>query len=165
MGKKFSAGFTLIELLIVIAILGILAAGVLVAITPSQQFAKVRDARRKSDARQINDALERYLIINGSYPKSSKGIFWLSSLDSPPWIPELVSRGDLKNVPIDPVNIRNQTNNDLYYSYTSNESDYCLQVIYETDMSNDPNIGGGPGAWVLRYGPNGPTTEGLCGER
>lgn len=48
--KRFSTkGFTLIELLIVIAILGVLAAAVLVAINPGQRIAAARNSRVKAD--------------------------------------------------------------------------------------------------------------------
>ena len=45
-------GFTLIELLIVMAILGVLAVVVLVAINPIQQLARTRDTGRKSGVTQ-----------------------------------------------------------------------------------------------------------------
>lgn len=61
-------GFTLIELLIVIAILGILAAAVLVAINPGKRLAQARDAQRKSDISAIANALVGYYTINSYYP-------------------------------------------------------------------------------------------------
>lgn len=51
--KLFSKGFTLIELLIVIAIIGILAAGITIAINPAQKINAAKNARVKSDLAQI----------------------------------------------------------------------------------------------------------------
>lgn len=59
-------GFTLIELLVVIAIIGILSAVVLVSLNSARQ--KSRDARRLSDIRQIQTAMELYYNDNGAYP-------------------------------------------------------------------------------------------------
>ncbi len=64
--KCRSRGFTLIELLVVIAIIGILAA--LAAIALGSARAKARDARRVSDIRQIQTALEMYFLDVGTYP-------------------------------------------------------------------------------------------------
>lgn len=61
-------GFTLIELLIVMAILGVLAVVVLVAINPVQQLARTRDSGRKSTITQLGHALEAYYTShNGEY--------------------------------------------------------------------------------------------------
>ncbi len=59
-------GFTLIELLTVIAIIGILASIVLVSVSGAE--AKGRDAKRISDIRTIQLALEEYYSDNGFYP-------------------------------------------------------------------------------------------------
>jgi len=58
-------GFTLIELLIVMAILGVLAVVVLVAINPVQQLARTRDAGRKSAVAQVGRALEAFYTTHG----------------------------------------------------------------------------------------------------
>lgn len=63
MRKSF--GFTLIELLIVMAILGVLAVVVLVAINPVQQLARTRDAGRKSAVSQLGRALEAFYTSHG----------------------------------------------------------------------------------------------------
>jgi len=59
-------GFTLIELLVVIAIIGILATIVMVSLNTAR--AKARDARRISDVRQLQLALQMYYDSIGSYP-------------------------------------------------------------------------------------------------
>jgi len=65
----YKKGFTLIELLIVIAILGVLAVVVLVAINPAQQLARTRDAGRISSVAQLGHALEAYgSTHSGAYP-------------------------------------------------------------------------------------------------
>jgi len=62
---KKQKGFTLIELLVVIAIIGILATIVMVSLNTAR--AKARDARRISDIRQLQLALQMYYDANGSY--------------------------------------------------------------------------------------------------
>jgi general secretion pathway protein G len=59
-------GFTLIELLVVISIIGLLSS--IVLSTLSDVKAKARDARRISDIKQIQNALELYRNDTGSYP-------------------------------------------------------------------------------------------------
>lgn len=64
-------GFTLIELLIVMAIIGILATIGVGFFVSAQQ--KTRDAERKSDLRQIANALEIFYADHGHYPLSNGG--------------------------------------------------------------------------------------------
>lgn len=57
----YKKGFTLIELLIVIAILGILAAAVVVVLNPGQLLAQARDSQRMSDLDSVKSAIALYL--------------------------------------------------------------------------------------------------------
>jgi prepilin-type N-terminal cleavage/methylation domain-containing protein len=61
MAKK---GFTLIELLIVIAIIGILAAIVLVAVDPAKRLAQARDARRSGEVNALLNAMLNSTVDN-----------------------------------------------------------------------------------------------------
>jgi prepilin-type N-terminal cleavage/methylation domain-containing protein len=61
---KMKKGFTLIELLLVIAILGILAAIVIVAVNPTKQLGDAKDAQRKQDVKTILDSVYQYSIDN-----------------------------------------------------------------------------------------------------
>jgi len=70
--KKLTQGFTLIELLIVMAILGVLAVVVLVAINPVEQLAKTRDTGRISGATQMGRAAQAYYTSrNACWPGQS----------------------------------------------------------------------------------------------
>lgn len=78
MKKYINKGFTLIELLIVMAILGVLAVVVLVAINPAEQLARTRDSGRASSITQLGHAVEAYYTAhNAIYPSAST---WGSAL-------------------------------------------------------------------------------------
>jgi type II secretion system protein G len=63
MNKK---GFTLIELLVVIAIIGLLSTLAVVALSSARE--KARDAKRLSDLKQVQTALELYYTDKNDYP-------------------------------------------------------------------------------------------------
>ena len=62
-------GFTLIELLVVIAIIGLLSTLAVVSLNSARQ--RSRDAKRLSDVKQLQTALELFYAENGSYPLSN----------------------------------------------------------------------------------------------
>src|SRR3989344_567519 len=67
--KGNESGFTLIELLVVIAIIGMLSSVVMASLNTARQ--KGRDARRLTDLRAIQTALELYANDYNNY--SAKG--------------------------------------------------------------------------------------------
>lgn len=104
---KLSRGFTLIELLVVIAIIGILSSVVLASLNSAR--VKGRDARRISDIKQMQLALELYYDVNQSY------IVGTGSASTT--LTALVSNNFISSVPQDP------TNTGIYiYSYSSSDS-------------------------------------------
>lgn len=97
-------GFTLIELLVVIAIIGILSSIVLASLNSARK--KGRDARRISDLKQLQLALELAYDSASSYPPAAAGA-----------VPDtLVSSSYIAAIPKDP-----STDDD--YSYAALQSD------------------------------------------
>jgi len=88
--QKKLRGFTLIELLIVIAILGILAAAVLVAINPGKRTRQAQDAQRKNDIGALATEVQAFYTAPGAgtYPAS---------------LEVLTEQGYLKQMPTDPT--------------------------------------------------------------
>jgi len=103
--KKLFKGFTLIELLIVIAILGILAAAVLVAIDPGKRTRQAQDAQRKNEIGSLATELQGYYTSPGSgcYPTA---------------LTVLADEGYLKQMPLDPVS-------DAAYDYVTSGPGVC----------------------------------------
>ena len=64
-------GFTLMELMIVIAIIGLLSTIAIMSLANTR--GQSRDARRTSDIKTIQGALELYHNDNGGYPVNLKG--------------------------------------------------------------------------------------------
>lgn len=110
-------GFTLIELLVVIAIIGVLASIVLASLNSARQ--KSRDARRITDVKQIQLALELYFDGTGAnqYPVATTGAtnctatlaYGLQVLATSNYIPQ---------IPRDP----NMTGVDACYAYATPSS-------------------------------------------
>ncbi|HLE48577.1 MAG TPA: type II secretion system protein [Patescibacteria group bacterium] len=84
---KIRSGFTLIELLIVIAILGVLAVVVFVAINPAERQAQARDTGRISSVTQIGHSLQGFYTVGTAYPNVAT------------WAQELIDHGELSTFP------------------------------------------------------------------
>jgi len=66
--KRLNKGFTLMELLIVIAVLGILAAGLLAAIDPFEQLRKANDTNNRNATVELVTSMTRYYASYKAYP-------------------------------------------------------------------------------------------------
>jgi type IV pilus assembly protein PilA len=63
---SFKRAFTLLEVLLVVAIIGILAGIVILAINPGKQLGDTRNAQRKVDVNTILSAVYQYNLDNAS---------------------------------------------------------------------------------------------------
>lgn len=94
----FKKGFTLVELLIVIAILGALAAVVLVAMNPAEQLARARDSGRVNSISALGRSMEAYATSHsGSY------VTYGAAPDNYSWVTKLVDAGEMPAVPTSPT--------------------------------------------------------------
>ena len=127
--KKYLKGFTIIELLIVIAILGVLAAALLVAIDPVEQLARGRDSGRKSMVNQLGRAMQAYYTTNNAYV--TQGATWITTL---------VTAGEAKIAPSNPsggagytaVCSGTKAQNGICYAYTAGGSDAVIYITAES---------------------------------
>lgn len=151
-------GFTLIELLVVIAIIGILSSVVLASLNSARE--KSRDAKRVSDIKQVQLALELYYDANGQYPVA------ITSL-SPDYIP---------SDPVDPLddtayNYQGYTASDVTVSgneCASGETciSYHLGADLEADshsaLDADADVAGSQITGADTNGCDGTTTTRYC---
>src|SRR3972149_408249 len=134
-------GFTLIELLIVMAILGVLAVVVLVAINPVQQLARTRDAGRKSGIAQIGRALEAYYTSHsGSYMQALSYLTTLSASGEISTPPAAISyRAGWAGTACDSGGT--QQNNWCYETNAGSEAVVYTQLESDSERSKCPTAG------------------------
>lgn len=114
---KFQKGFTLIELLVVIAIIGLLSSVVLASLNNAR--AKGRDAKRVSDLRQVQIALEFYYDSHNSYPACTSFSPWNATTWQNPGTPSTICLYNalvptyIGSLPTDPTNREGGTGNFL----------------------------------------------------
>lgn len=123
--KSFwSRGFTLGELLIVIAIIGMLAAGIVTQLASSR--ARARDATREKSVKTLQDAFELYYTNQRLFPITASPVT-LTGADAISLL--LESRDAIHSMPRDPLNSGN-------YIYVYNSPDgttYTITYYLETN--------------------------------
>jgi prepilin-type N-terminal cleavage/methylation domain-containing protein len=116
-----SAGFTLIELLVVMAILGVLAVIVFIAINPGERQAQARDTGRISAISQFGRAIESYYTSHdGSFP------------DEATWAQGLLDTGELSTFPSGVAYTISGTSNCTSFVQPGADPTYC----YDLDATN-----------------------------
>ncbi|PJE64729.1 MAG: hypothetical protein COU90_00455 [Candidatus Ryanbacteria bacterium CG10_big_fil_rev_8_21_14_0_10_43_42] len=145
-------GFTLIELLVVISIIGLLASVVLASLNTARS--RARDARRMTDMRQIQTALELYFNDNGVYPSTSNVWFGVSVnggsrgvTGAGGYIPNLAPTY-IPTLPVDPLDNRSGWSGYLYLSINGSQYALLSTVIGPESF---------PSAGEPFYDPNRPT--------
>jgi prepilin-type N-terminal cleavage/methylation domain-containing protein len=141
---KLFKGFTLIELLIVIAILGILAAAVLVAINPSKRTNQARDAQRKNDIGSLATELQGYYTTPGQGEYATD-------------VNILVSGGYLKQLPTPP-----DGGSYTYVESTAVGPNGGSTEVAVYDALDDPLVTGNVWCWRSSVGNPVETTAALC---
>jgi general secretion pathway protein G len=156
---KNNKGFTLIELLVVIAIIGLLATLTVASLNSARS--KSRDARRVSDTKQLQTALELYLNDQGQYPAVGAAYAAGACLDNSGY-GDPATAGDctepiyIKSVPSDPStgNAYGYTLED-YGSGTNNS--YTIVYTLENPMAG---LCGTSGAAGIHHA----TPAGICND-
>ena len=127
---KRQAGFTIIEMLIVVTILAMLA-GILIPVLEDAAQAS-RDARRASDLKTVQAALESYKRVQGTYPDTGGAFqgdapnFGGMGYDAAGYIPALVP-DFMQALPKDPSSEFPDAN-DGGYMYASDGTDYKMVI-------------------------------------
>jgi prepilin-type N-terminal cleavage/methylation domain-containing protein len=146
MKKIFSSGFTLIELLIVMAIIGVLASTLVVAVNPGRQLAKARDTRRETDL---------YAILSAVYQYSSEHSGSLPDTDGDP---------DTSNFPTTATCIG--TDAGCFDLAGAGDEGDTIVAIYLAQMPFDPKTGTPPGntGYTIHVDANNRLTASATGE-
>ena len=129
---KKNKGFTLIELLVVIAIIGLLSTLAVVALGNARQ--KARDAKRLSDLKQLQTALELYYTDQTDYPPAAAPVVLgapagsQACLNASGFTTAACASPYMGQVPADPLAAQN-------YTYTKGVNTYTITATLETAMN------------------------------
>ena len=144
--------FTIIELLIVVTIIGLLA--MIVVMNLNKTRVQSRDARRTSDIKTIQSALELYYSDNGSYPINTKGECISAELGvgrfledggtsilvvpkDPLWpniLPSVFNNNTINDYPI------STSNNFCYWYYGGSDNYYLSYYLESISKAGNPGI-------------------------
>lgn len=136
LGHNNFKGFTLVELLVVMAILGVLATLIVGGFRTAQL--RGRDGQRKSDLKNIANALEIYYSDYGVYPPSASGLILgcTAPTEACSWgsdqFADIKGTVYFKTLPVDP----NQDQNYYYRAFSTNKK---FQLYAHLENTEDKN--------------------------
>lgn len=145
MRKYKQKAFTLIELMLVLAIIGLLASVILLALT--QTRIKGRDSKRVQDVKNLIKGMELYFSENNTYPKygTADTAYLLSTALTgavPPLAPNYTA-----SIPQDPLTGTAGVQ-PYQYIWGNGGKDYGINVYYElTGAYCKYRTSGGPATW------------------
>ncbi|MBP9771468.1 MAG: type II secretion system protein [Candidatus Pacebacteria bacterium] len=162
-----SRAFTLIELLVVISIIGLLSSVVLAALSTARKSA--RDAKRISEIREMQTALELYYTDFAEYPDGDG--LGDGSWDTPgdgTFITALVSGGYLKAHILDPL-VNDSAGNLRYYHFPAGTADCdpargAFYVLGVADMETSDGVHPLSPAWTCPLRDFGEEMEFVIGK-
>jgi prepilin-type N-terminal cleavage/methylation domain-containing protein len=147
-------GFTLIELLLTVAIIGILAAIIVLAINPQKQLEDAHDARRLTDLNAILNAVHQFQIDKGHLPLLLEEVAIPQGEDNrldicvsvapfdcfgKSYMAEIIEYNYLTEIPEDPSDI--DPNGSGYEIWLNDDGRVCVRA---------PNYGNGEGQTFCR---------------
>lgn len=135
--SKNGAGFTLIELMVVVAIVAMLLSFATILYSSARE--KGRDARRKNDIKQIQNALALYQVNERQFPMCDPREIIDNSLMN--CLRPLVGEGTIPALPIDPLNRGACVAGFVYCYFSVDGSSYTLGYGLETDAAGWQTIG------------------------
>ncbi|MDP3954929.1 MAG: prepilin-type N-terminal cleavage/methylation domain-containing protein [bacterium] len=155
-------GFTLIELLVVISIIGILATLIMANFMGVRE--RARDARRKSDIREIQNAIQMYYSDYKKFPSTSCTCEEIPPNDGCPFGSTDVDRWSalasqlspyINPLPVDPINLDSSNNRYVYGCFIANSNyEYEIETRLENASDSDDNNDGGNNADIYERGTN-----------
>lgn len=135
--KTTQNGFTLIEILVVMVLIGILATLMTGSFLSSQK--KSRDAKRKSDLKQIGIALEAYYNDKGEYPTGSGGqLLGCANETACDWDETFQD----ENGTIYMVTLPGDPSSNQEYYYDSDGTEYQIYARLENALDGDVPVSG-----------------------
>jgi len=127
--KNNKKGFTLIELLVVIAIIGLLSTLSVVALNSAR--ARSRDARRVSDVKQIQTALEMYYNEVNQYPPTTAATSTIKSTST-------VYMSAIPTAPTPADTSACLSTNSYVYTQTDSGASYTLRYCVGSETGGIP---------------------------
>jgi len=137
--KSLKKGFTLIELLIVIAILGLLAVSLIVAIDPVEQINRANDSAKRQLATNALSGMQRYFANKQFSPNCNPATSACTGLQIPLNTPTLLNATGFANINA-ALNVAGETNSTTSFSGNTQASNVYAVFKYPTGSTSNSDV-------------------------